>query len=82
MTKNASTETIHKRTLELWGQNIRSKRKEYKWTVDQLAELVGVNRSNIVRWESGATEPSIPHRIIVATCLDVPPEELFEYPSL
>ena len=35
------------------GQNIRIKRKEKKITTTQLAEMIGVDQSTIVRYENG-----------------------------
>jgi len=73
-------DSIAEETLKLWGSGIREERLEREWTVSHLAGLVGVNRSNVVRWEAGATEPSIEHRIILSRELEIAPEDLFIYP--
>jgi DNA-binding XRE family transcriptional regulator len=74
-------EFMAKDTLEMWGEAIRFHRLEQGMTVDRLAELVGVDRSNVVRWEAGQTEPRIEHRLALSVNLDVPAEDLFRYPS-
>lgn len=73
-------DTIAEETLRMWGSGIREERKEREWTVSYLADRVGVNRSNVVRWEAGTTEPSIEHRVALAEILEIAPEDLFVYP--
>ena len=65
--------------LKTWGRTIRARRLELELTVDQVAGAVGVDRSNLVRWEAGSTEPKLEHRVALARVLDAPTADLFPY---
>ena len=40
-----------------FGDKLSQKRKEYHYTQEQLAEILGVSRQAISKWESGLTYP-------------------------
>jgi transcriptional regulator with XRE-family HTH domain len=44
--------------LSLWGKNIAHQRESLKLSREQLAELVGVRRPTVSRWEAGLIEPT------------------------
>ncbi len=41
------------------SENLRSLRKRMKWSQEELAERLGLNRGNIASYESGTAEPKI-----------------------
>jgi len=41
------------------GENLRFHRKEKKYTLEELSELVGVSRQTLSKWESGETYPDL-----------------------
>ena len=45
---------------------IRAYRKERKWTQEELAEKIGVERSAVAKWESGKIQPQAAHLIALA----------------
>lgn len=56
----------------LIGQRIRERRKELKWTLDQVCEKVGVHKSTIHRYEMGKIqEIKIPVIEAIAEVLEV-----------
>ena len=62
-----------------WGGSIRARRLELGLTVDAIAAAVEVDRSNVVRWEAGKTEPNLTHRVALSSALDIPAKDLFDY---
>lgn len=38
------------------AKRIHEKRKEYDYTMEQLALMIGVNKSSVSKWEAGATD--------------------------
>ena len=58
------------------GENLKSARKQKGLTQNQLAELIGVQRSVISKYESGLIEPSIAQIERIADALGVPLENL------
>ena len=59
------------------GNAIRTRRKELKMSVDELAKRIGKNRSTIYRYESGDIE-NIPFELLlaIAKALDISPRQL------
>jgi transcriptional regulator with XRE-family HTH domain len=55
---------------------LTKRRKAVGHTQESLAELLGVDRSTIVRWESGVTEPTPVYRPKIAETLGLSLEEL------
>ena len=55
----------------LVGNNIKWARELAGLTQEQLAEIIGVSRTAVVRWESGETYPSIDHLIELTKVLKV-----------
>ena len=49
-------ETAIRETIRL---NIISKRKERKWTQEELAGFVGLKKNTIASWEQGLSSPDI-----------------------
>lgn len=58
------------------GPLIASKRSEKGLTQSQLAELVGVSRKTVVRWERGLVRPTNSHLLRLVAVLDLAPEDL------
>src|SRR2546430_17116175 len=63
--------TMNRRRLRL-----AERRKAVGLSQERLAEVVGVDRSTVVRWERADTEPQPWHRPHLARALNVSVEEL------
>ena len=61
-------------------ENIQILRKKRSLTQEALAELVGVTRQTIAKWESGESAPDLPLAGKLAAALDVTLDELVEAP--
>lgn len=56
----------------IWlGNRIKRAREQAGLTQDKLADLIGVSREAIARWETGDTEPKLKHLIALAEQLKV-----------
>jgi DNA-binding XRE family transcriptional regulator len=56
------------------GADLFAFRKRWKLTRPQLAELIGVNRNSILKWEQENTELSLTVRLALAAWLNnIPP---------
>lgn len=53
------------------GQHIRELRKERNFTIQELANLIGVNKSAISFWENNTNEPKASYIIKLAEVLNV-----------
>ena len=62
------------------GDNIQILRKKRNLTQESLAELVGVTRQTIAKWESGESVPDLSLAGKLAAVLDVALDELVEAP--
>lgn len=62
------------------GENIQLFRREKNLTQEALAELVGVSRQTIAKWESGESTPDLTLAGKLAEALDVPLDELARGP--
>ena len=61
-----------KEQLMIWlGNRIRAAREQAGLTQDKLAELVGVSRTAVARWENGDIEPKLKNLIILSKQLHV-----------
>ena len=61
-------------------ENIRILRKKRRMTQEALAELAGVTRQTIAKWESGESVPDLSLAGQLAAALDVTLDELVEAP--
>ncbi len=61
-------------------ESIQILRKKQHLTQESLAELVGVTRQTIAKWESGESAPDLPLAGRLAGALDVTLDELVEAP--
>ncbi|MBQ9350356.1 helix-turn-helix domain-containing protein [Phyllobacterium sp.] len=61
----------------LFGANVRHHRKAKGWTLERLAELVGVSQETIGKIERGKAAPLFETADKIATALDVPASILF-----
>ena len=61
---------------EIIGSRIRGIRKNKKMTQEKLAELSGVEPSNISHIERAATKLSLPTLVSIANALDVTLDEI------
>ena len=57
--------------MVLVGKRIKLARELAGMTQEKLAEIVGVSRTAVVRWESGETDPTIDHLIEMTKVLRV-----------
>lgn len=73
---NENVERSRKMSTEKLGQFIASLRNEKDMTQLQLAELVGVNKGTVSRWESGSYAPDIFRLMKLAKVLDVTVNDL------
>lgn len=61
------------------GEVILAKRKEKRWTQEQLANAVGVSTPAVSKWETGATYPDITLLSPIARALNTTVDELLSY---
>lgn len=64
------------------GNNIRAERARHGMSQRELADIVGVVQMSIVRWESGASEPSVRHLFKMAQLFGCTPEYLLDMVSM
>lgn len=57
--------------MVLVGKRIKLARDLAGLTQEKLAEIIGVSRTAVVRWESGETDPTIDHLIEMTKVLNV-----------
>ena len=60
------------------GAEIKRRRKEKKLTQEQLAEITGIGRTAIAKYELGTIELSISHFSIICAALGCEPAEFFQ----
>lgn len=53
------------------GQRLKAARESAGFTQESLAELIGVSRTAVARWESGDTEPKIQNLVCLAEILNI-----------
>ena len=58
------------------GDKIAQMRKENNLTQEQLADLLGVSRQSVSKWENGSADPSTANLIALARLYGVDPGEL------
>ncbi len=63
-------------TVTLKRQRLCQRRKALGYSQERLAELLGVERSTVVRWENAETDPQPWHRNRIANALGVTLEQL------
>lgn len=63
--------------LEQWGRNVRLSRKARGISQKALADLVGVTKPTVSRWEAGLIIPSDAHKVAIATHLNTDVRILF-----
>lgn len=61
-----------------FGSNLRSARKERKWTQEDLAERSGVTPGEISRMEAGKRDPQVSTVEKLAAALELRPGQLLE----
>lgn len=71
-----------KTTKELLGARIRELRKLRNLSQEQLAELIGVEPRHVSRLEVGSSYPRIDRLEMIATALDVPLKDFFDFMHL
>jgi len=71
-------EDIKKRNLENYGSKIKNFRIRANYSVDRLAESLGISKSSVRNWECGLTrpDPELLYRMFII--LDVEPNEFFD----
>jgi len=63
------------------GNQIKKLRRERHWTQAQLAELVGIDKRNICRYEKGHAEPRKSTLLKLSEIFEVGLEELMGFPA-
>lgn len=58
------------------GETLRDKRIERGMTQELVAELLGVSRQAVSKWESGKTDPSTANLLALAELYEVPVGDL------
>ena len=58
------------------GESIQLLRKKRNWSQETLAEMVGVSRQTIAKWESGESAPDLAMGDKLSAALDVSLDEL------
>jgi transcriptional regulator with XRE-family HTH domain len=59
------------------GQRIRARRTQLKWSLQKVADLIGVTKNAVHLWETGETpEITLENRIKLGEVLDMPLSEL------
>lgn len=53
------------------SENLRSLRKRMKWSQEELADKVGLNRGNIASYENGSAEPRICNLVKIAHLFNI-----------
>lgn len=69
-------------TKQLLGMRIKELRKTRKLSQEELAERIGVEPQHISRLEAGRSFPSLDRLDKIASALDVPLKEFFEFSHL
>ena len=59
-----------------FGENLQAIRKKNQLSQEGLAEMMGVSRQAVSKWESGASDPSTTNLIALAKLFKIDPEEL------
>lgn len=54
------------------AENLRSLRKHMKWSQEELADKVGLNRGNIASYENGTAEPRICNLVKISHLFNIP----------
>ena len=54
------------------AENLRSLRKHMKWSQEEFADKVGLNRGNIASYENGTAEPKICNLVKIAHLFNIP----------
>lgn len=65
----------YKKSLD---ENIKACREECKMTQEFVAEVIGVSRQAVSKWENGSSDPSTSNLIALAKLFDVAPEDLIK----
>lgn len=60
------------------GERIYKRRKELKMTQRDLAEMIDVSDKTVSRWENGSTIPDATQIPLIASALQIEPNDLFE----
>ena len=63
------------------GENIQLFRKGKSITQEGLAEIIGVSRQTIAKWESGESAPDLEMAGKLAAVLDIPLDDLVNAPA-
>ena len=61
------------------GMNIMKLRKRENLTQEQLAEIIGVSRQAIAKWEKGESTPDLENCVALAKAFDVTVDDLIQY---
>lgn len=59
-----------------FGKKLQELRKKNNYSQEELAELIGVARQTISKWELGETSPNLKQATILSKTLNVSLEEL------
>lgn len=60
------------------GENIRARRKLLKKNQGEIAERIGVSKSQMSKWENESTSPSLSNYVKLSYAMNIRPEALIE----
>lgn len=61
------------------GEKIKSKRKEYEYTQEELANMLYVTKAAVSKWENGESYPDITLLPKIAQLFHITMDQLFDY---
>ena len=61
------------------SRNLKSLRKKYQYTQDDIAEKLNVSRQSVAKWESGESTPDIYNCIKIAKLFNVKLDDLVNH---
>jgi len=64
-------EILNNENIFCLAQNLRALRKRARWSQEELAEKVGLNRGNIASYENGTAEPKICNLVKLANLFNI-----------
>lgn len=56
---------------ETFGERVRTARVQAGYTQEALAEIIGVSRTTVAKWEKDTAEPKLLHLACIAEVLNV-----------
>lgn len=67
--------------MTMLPENLYKLRREKGLSQEQLAEIIGVSRQTVSKWENGTSTPELEKLILLSGCFGIPVDELVKGPS-